>query len=163
MQTGATSEKLFSLGKDECRKSCGLPQISSSRSSSKSHQNDFDNPDFTCPFVLDNDNVTDPSSRAGSFDHDAAIGALVRMLKEAPPLHQDYNTTSDELSKGTRSEAWSNNIEEPKQMPEAPPPGSITSSELIKTRKTTTDAWEEFQGYRKVKNLLLMGSSNTEM
>ncbi|KAI4345122.1 hypothetical protein L6164_012279 [Bauhinia variegata] len=188
IQTGTTTEKLFSFGKDESRKYYGAklssnssPQISFSRSSSRSYQDDFDDPDFTCPFDVDDDDMTDPSSRGGSFDHghlpevlepggffpvrksqDAAVGALVSMLKKAPPLRQDYST-SDYLSKGTRPETWSNNLQGPKQMPEAPPPGSIMSSGLVMTRKTTSDALEEFQGYRDMKNLLLSRASNSQI
>lgn len=39
------------------------PQISFSRSSSRSYQDDFDDTDFTCPFDVDDVDTTDPSSR----------------------------------------------------------------------------------------------------
>lgn len=62
--------QLFSLGKDESRKYSGVkipanssPQISISRSSSRSYQDDFDDTDFTCPFDVDEDDMTDPGSR----------------------------------------------------------------------------------------------------
>jgi len=62
--------QLFSLGKDESRKYSGVkmsanssPQISISRSSSRSYQDDFDDTDFTCPFDVDDDDITDPGSR----------------------------------------------------------------------------------------------------
>lgn len=87
---------------------------------------------------------------------DAAVGALVQMLKKAPPLRQDFST-SEHLSQSTRPETWNiNNIQEPSQVLEAPMPVSIMSSGLTATRKTTSDALEEFHGYREVKNLLLM-------
>ncbi|MCH92797.1 autophagy-related protein 13-like, partial [Trifolium medium] len=54
MQTGATSEKAFSLGKDELQKYSGVrisansfPLISIS---SRSYLDDFDDTDFSCPF-----------------------------------------------------------------------------------------------------------------
>jgi len=62
--------QLFSLGKDESRKYSGVKmsansslQISISRSSSRSYQDDFDDTDFTCPFDVDDDDITDPGSR----------------------------------------------------------------------------------------------------
>ncbi|XP_027341856.1 autophagy-related protein 13b isoform X1 [Abrus precatorius] len=180
MQTGATVEK-FSLGKDEFRRHSGVkisanssPQISISRSSSRSYQDDFDDTDFTCPFDVDDDDMTDPGSRAESLDHghiaetleaggffpirkshDAAVGALVHMLKKAPPLRQDFST-SEHLSQGTGPETWNNNNQEPNHVLEASRPVSLMSSGIIATRKTTADALEEFQGYREMKNLLLM-------
>lgn len=62
--------QLFSPGKDEIRKYFGTkmsancsPQISYSRSSSRSFQDDFDYPDFGCPFDVDDDDMMDPGSR----------------------------------------------------------------------------------------------------
>ncbi|ESW31807.1 hypothetical protein PHAVU_002G269600 [Phaseolus vulgaris] len=188
MQTGATTEKLFSLGRDESRKYSGLkisanssPQISISRSSSRSYQDDFDDTDFTCPFDVDDD-ITDPGSRAESLDqgllaetleaggffpirksHDAAVGALVQMLKKAPPLRQDFST-SQHLSQGvTNLETWNNNIQGPSQILEASRAASIMSSGIIATRKTTADALEEFHGYKEMKNLLLMRGSKHQI
>ncbi|KAF2293198.1 hypothetical protein GH714_038991 [Hevea brasiliensis] len=124
VQTGASIEKLSSLGKDDIRKYLGVktssnssPQISFSRSSSRSFQDDFDDPDFPCPFDVEDDDMTDPGSRPQSFDQrgllcdplergglfpirksqDAAVGALVRMLKKAPPLRQDFSSSVDLL------------------------------------------------------------------
>ncbi|CAL0330026.1 unnamed protein product [Lupinus luteus] len=186
MQTGATAEKLFSLGKDEPRKYSGVkisanssPHISFSRSSSRSYQDDFDDSDFTCPF--NEDDLTDPETRAESFDHghmadaleaggffpirkshDAAVGTLVHLLKKAPPLRQDLST-SEHLSQGAHSEIWNNNIKEPNQTPDAPMPVSMMSSGLIATRKTTADALEEFHSYREMKNLLLTGGRKNQI
>lgn len=188
VQTGATTEKLFSLGKDESRKYPGVkisanssPQISISRSSSRSYQDDFDDTDFTCPFDVDEDEMTDPGSRAESLDrghmaetleaggffpirksHDAAVGALVQMLKKAPPLCQDIST-SQHLSQGTHPENSNNNIQGPNQILEGSKPASIMSSGIIATKKTTTDALEEFHGYKEMKNLLLMRGSKHQM
>lgn len=41
------------------------PRISFSRSSSRSFQDDFDETDFPCPFDVEYDEITDPSSRYG--------------------------------------------------------------------------------------------------
>jgi autophagy-related protein 13 len=61
---------MFSIGKDESKKYSGVkialnssPQISFSRSSSRSYQDEFDDTDFTCPFDVDDDDTTDPGSR----------------------------------------------------------------------------------------------------
>lgn len=61
---------MFSPGRDESRKysatrtsSNSSPRISFSRSSSRSYQDDYDDPDFTCPFDVDDDDMTDPGSR----------------------------------------------------------------------------------------------------
>jgi autophagy-related protein 13 len=60
----------FSPGKDEIRKYFGMKtsancslQISYSRSSSRSFQDDLDGPEFACPFDVDDDDMTDPGSR----------------------------------------------------------------------------------------------------
>ncbi|KAK2444945.1 autophagy-related protein 13a [Trifolium repens] len=180
MQSCSTTEKLFSLGKDESQqKYSGVkippnssPQVSFSRSSSRSYQDDFDETDFTCPFDVDDDDTTDPGSRAESFDRGdmtqlleagrflpirkfqgAAVGALVHMLKKAAPLHQDFSSCEN-LSQGTRPETRrSNEVQEPNQSLETLTPASIMSSG---NRKTTSDALEEFHSYREMKNLLLM-------
>lgn len=65
---------------------------------------------------------------------DAAVGALVRMLKKAPPLHND--TTCD--PKLIQS---SNEISQDQQYVVSP--------------KTTSDALEELRGYTQIKDLLL--------
>lgn len=55
--------QLFSLGKDESRKYSGVKISSNSSPSSRSYQDDFDDTDFTCPFDVDDDDITDPGSR----------------------------------------------------------------------------------------------------
>nr|AFK38991.1 unknown [Medicago truncatula] len=178
MQSCTTPEKMFSIGKESQKYSGGKiapnssPQISFSRSSSRSYQDEFDDTDFTCPFDVDDDDTTDPGSRAESFDRGdmtqlleagrffpirksqgAAVGALVHMLKKAAPLHQDF-TTGENLSQGARAENLkSNNFQEPNQILESLTPVSTMSSG---NRKTTSDALEEFHSYRGMKNLLLM-------
>ncbi|XP_054822236.1 autophagy-related protein 13b [Prosopis cineraria] len=182
IQYGGTAEKLFSLGRDESKKSFGLtasqalPQISFSRSSSRSYQDDYEDPDFTCPFDVDDVDMIDPSSRLESSDHgcmgdmletgglypirksqDAAVGALVHMLKKAPPLRQD-SCTSEEFSEGSSPQRYSINTTEDNNILESPIPASMISSGFL-TKKTTAEALEEFQGYREMKNSLLMRGS----
>lgn len=71
---------------------------------------------------------------------DAAVGALVHMLKTAPPLRQEscyYNTQSSK----TEFE------------------GEVgAASEFFKPRKTS-DAFEELKVYRQMKDLLLSKSA----
>uniref|UniRef100_A0A5B6ZS33 Putative autophagy-related protein 13 isoform X1 n=1 Tax=Davidia involucrata TaxID=16924 RepID=A0A5B6ZS33_DAVIN len=188
VQTGSTVEKLFSFGKDDIGKFSGVkissdssPQKSFSRSSSRlSFQDDFDDSEFSGPFVVDDDDLTDPGSRLctsprpGSFDQkghqceshepgglfpvrksqDAAVGALVRMLKKAPPLRQDLSQPET-----SQPETLSNCTQEPNKISEETgiqrvASSSITSSRIVMS-KTTADALEELKGYREMKDLLL--------
>ncbi|KAE8676554.1 E3 ubiquitin-protein ligase ATL76-like [Hibiscus syriacus] len=181
-KTGATIEKLFSFEKEDRRKysgvkisSCGSPRISCSRSSSRSFQDDFDDSEFPCPFDVEDDEMTNPGSRVESYDkrehpsdineaglfvnrksQDAAVGALVRMLKKAPPLCQDISLNFSEAS---RPEMWSNSIQKQSQISEAATVEhaaalSSASSRLVAS-KTAADALEELRGYKVMKNLLL--------
>ncbi|EOX92419.1 Autophagy-related protein 13 [Theobroma cacao] len=183
VQTGATIEKLFSFGKEDYRKYSGVklssnssPRISFSRSSSRSLQDDFDDSEFPCPFDVEDDDMTDPGSRPESYDRrghlsdphetglfmnrksqDAAVGALVRMLKKAP-LRQDVSSSIN-FSEASRPEMWSNSVQEQNQILEAVTVEHATSSSIASSRlvasKTTSDALEELRGYRELKNLLL--------
>ncbi|KAL5075249.1 hypothetical protein RYX36_014233 [Vicia faba] len=184
MQLCTPAEKMCSLRKDESQKYSGVkivpnssPQISFSRSSSRSYQDDFDDTDFICPFDVDDDDTTDPGSRAESFDpgdmtqlleagrflpirksQGAVVGALVNMLKKAAPLHQDFSSTCENISRPETQK--SNKVQGPNQIPDTLSAPSIMSSG---NRKTTNDALEEFRSYREMKNMLLKprgGNSN---
>lgn len=181
-----TTEKLFALGKDDTRKYSGLKlssnsstQVASSRSFSRSFQDDFDDfpchfdveDDFPCPFdrvgagsrpeSFDQRGPQDEPSEAGGFlpirkSEDAAVGVLVQMLQKAPPLRQD---TSINLAESSRPAIWDNSVEEPNQISEAPgvqygASASVVSSALTGSR-TTADALEELWSYKEMKNLLL--------
>ncbi|CAN6567628.1 unnamed protein product [Malus baccata var. baccata] len=174
-QPGTAVEKLFSFGKDEARQYSGVKSSSSSRS----FPDDFDDTEFPCPFDVDDDDVTDPGSRPESFDkhvplcephefeglftikksQDAAVGALVQMLRKAPPLRQDHSNSVN-LSQAGRPEIWSNCSQEPNRSSEGQASvqragsSSIVSSGLISS-KTTADALRELQGYRDMKNSLI--------
>lgn len=95
---------------------------------------------------------------------DAAVGALVRMLKKAPPLRQEVSD-SVSSSHACRPEMWNNSKQEAILSSESQAPvqragsSSVTSSQLI-TSKTTADALEELQGYRDMKNSLLASSKS---
>ncbi|XP_059624437.1 autophagy-related protein 13b [Cornus florida] len=185
-QTGSTVDKLFSFGKDETGKFSGVkissdssPQKSFSRSSSRlSFQDDFDDSEFSGPFVVDDDDMTDPGSRPSSFDqkghqcephepgglfplrksHNAAVGALVCMLKKAEPLCQDLSNSRN-LLQTTHPESIPNSTKEPNHTSEKldfqhAASLSITSSGLVMS-KTTADALEELRVYREMKDSLL--------
>ncbi|KAB2031948.1 hypothetical protein ERO13_D05G317600v2 [Gossypium hirsutum] len=103
-------------------------------------------------------NPSDPNE-AGLFmnrkSQDAAVGALVRMLKKAPPLRQDI-PSSINFSEASRPEMW-NNIQEQNQNTEVvtvehDASSIITSSRLV-TSMTTANALEELQSYKEMKNL----------
>ncbi|KAG4203216.1 hypothetical protein ERO13_A05G387800v2 [Gossypium hirsutum] len=106
-------------------------------------------------------NPSDPN-KAGLLmnrkSQDAAVGALVRMLKKAPPLRQDI-PSSINFSEASRPEMWNNNIQEQNQNTEAvtvehDASSIITSSRLVASM-TTADALEELWSYKEMKNLLL--------
>jgi autophagy-related protein 13 len=135
---------------------------------------------------LDHGHVAEALEAGGFFpirkSNDAAVGVLVHMLKKAPPLHQDFNTSehpsvlceglrrtaiptlrvnfttkpleiSIQKPKKERCETRKNDIQEHNQNQEA----------SIATRKTTSDALEEFHGYREMKNLLVTRDSKPQI
>ncbi|KAL6005503.1 hypothetical protein ACLOJK_006070 [Asimina triloba] len=222
---GVAPKKVFSLGKEEALNFTG-PKISSSssprfplpRSSSRlPFQDDFDDPEFSCPFAADDDDIMDPSNRyspksslvnvpfqesdyapamplcfylfpdgptvtplieltkimleMSSLEMDkevgekylseAAVGALISMLKTAPPLHQECSKSA-KFSEVLKAESLSKNTQDNAKVPttgaalqdaglDAP---LMTASRLIML-KTTADALEELNRYRDMKDLLL--------
>lgn len=79
----------------------------------------------------------------------AAVGALVDLLKKAPPLSQEYSQSmipSDIHSAKADSDSSSQAVQV-----FAP---SVASSGILAS-KTTADALEELRAYREMKNLLL--------
>ncbi|KAL8246678.1 hypothetical protein R6Q59_007894 [Mikania micrantha] len=144
------------------------PHKSSFRSFSRlPFEDSYDDSEFSGPFVVDDDDTMDPGSRPGSSDQsgnlgmqhervksqDAAVGALVQMLRKAPPLQQDLNR-SQYVSKTSRPENLSNNIQD------HPPHASSNMSSISRVSgiKTTSDALEELKGYVDVKQMLLKQS-----
>ncbi|KAJ4893974.1 Autophagy-related protein 13 [Raphanus sativus] len=178
VESGAALEKLHIYGREDFRRklsSNSSPRISFSRSSSRSYQDDFDDTDFPCPFDVEYDEITDPSdSRPSSFEQrggdaheqpphelssgsypkksqDAAVGALVNMLKKAPPLRQDVSeSVIPEL-------CWNNNENKPGGGQEIAT-ASMTASGIALAAKTTADALEELRSYKEMKNVLLSQS-----
>lgn len=127
--------------------SSGSPRIGFSRSSSRlSLQDELDDIDFSCPFIVDDvDTCDSPVSQSvggkqgrelSKKSQDAAVGALVRMLRTAPPLRQDsscYSLSSRDLE------------------------AEFSNSGLFMARKTS-DALEELKAYTDIKDLILSKS-----
>ncbi|CAO2821425.1 unnamed protein product [Amaranthus hypochondriacus] len=157
--------KISRDSKDESGRFSGLhssgssPRKAFSRTSSRlSFQDELDVCDFSCPFDVDVDDVdTSDTQPSHSFDskkgsdfnsafslgrksQDAAVGALVHMLRTAPPLRQDssiYSAHSQSTHQGNFG----------------------TASEFLMSRKAS-DALEELKSYREMKDLLLSKSKD---
>lgn len=184
VQTVTAIDK-FSCGREDARITYGMkmplnssPPRSFSRSTSRSFPDDFDESDFPCPFDLEDYDIADPGNRqesglnaeplegGGIFpdrkSQDAEVGALVRMLKKAPPLRPPpprQDSSSITSSASSRPGSWRNSIQEPYHAPEAtiPPNAASTSTtaSALFASKTTADALEEFRVYKEMRNLLL--------
>ncbi|KAG9131667.1 hypothetical protein Leryth_009420 [Lithospermum erythrorhizon] len=181
LQTSSAAAKLSPYEKDEGGKSPGAkisstssPQRSFSRSPGRlSFHDDYD--EFSGPFVVDDDEVTDLGSRPGSSDlqerhscmeepggvfphkksQDAAVGALICMLKKAPPLGVDI-ADSVHTSQSSKSEA-SRNFKDPNQtaaISGKQSASSLTSSRLLPS-KTTAAALEELREFSKMKSEIM--------
>jgi len=94
---------------------------------------------------------------------DAAVGALVRMLKTAAPLRQDL-PNSVTYSQAVKQEVWNQGIPHYKDKEVGVEESGcvsgsmITASGLFKSR-TAVDALEELKSYKKTKELLLRQGS----
>ncbi|CAN6542426.1 unnamed protein product [Malus baccata var. baccata] len=161
-QPGTAVEKVFCfiLGKMKLDNILGV-KVSSS-SSSRSFPDDLDDTDFAYAFDMEYDDATDPSSRPESIDkhvplcephgprglfpirksQDAVVGALVHMLRKAPPLCRitRIQKCNQELDRSSEGHASVQRVSS----------SSVVSSRLISS-KTTLDLW----GYKTMKNLLI--------
>lgn len=115
--------------------------------------------------------LCEPLEPGGLFpvrkSQDAAVGALVLMLRKAAPLCQDFSN-SVSLSQALRPESLSNSIQEPERTSEGPAPAQHVASSSgmssgLNMPKTTADALEELQVYQDMKNLLLKQGSKSHM
>ncbi|KAL3653774.1 hypothetical protein CASFOL_003455 [Castilleja foliolosa] len=141
--------------------SSSSPRVGFSRSSSRlSFQDDFGDLDFSCPFIVDDVDPPDSQTSLNNVDgrnssevssqtsstvkrsQDAAVGALVHMLKTAPPLRQDSGYFNGSHSSKMEMEGEFGGA----------------ASEFFKPRKTS-DALEELKVYRQMKGLLLSKST----
>ncbi|KAI4383516.1 hypothetical protein MLD38_009347 [Melastoma candidum] len=169
-----------SSGKDETRRlyGMGLPRRSFPRSSGRPLDNDFNEVEHTSPFDVGGDDVTSPGSRTESFNlkghirgplepggylqvrksTGAAVGALVDLLKKAPPLREDF-PISVSTSRNSKSDVLSGSIPNPRpthpgrSVLDVTPPSFMSSTVLAS--RTTADALEDLQAYKEMKNLLL--------
>ncbi|GAB4847717.1 hypothetical protein Ancab_026779 [Ancistrocladus abbreviatus] len=193
--SGSAAEKV-ALGRDESGRLSGVrlssnssPRISFSRSSSRlSIQDDFDDAEFACHFV-DDDDMMDPGDRPESYDlntqrcdpfeagglgpnrksQDAAVGELVLMLRKAPPLRQEFSSSKD-LPACLRPEGPSDTTIQEQYLQTG---GALlahstaASSSIISSghamSKTTADALEELRRFKEFKDLLLKQESRSQM
>ncbi|KAJ4746841.1 Autophagy-related protein 13 [Rhynchospora pubera] len=131
----------------------GSPRFTFSRSSSRiSVPDDLDDPDFSYPFAVDDVDSSDSQARSNDgkevsdFGHassshksqDAAVGVLVHMLRTAAPLRD--STYSSQSSKSELQEE-----------------GLGSTSSFFMSRKAS-DALEELQSYKSIKEMLLSQS-----
>ncbi|KAF3625780.1 putative alanine--tRNA ligase-like [Capsicum annuum] len=165
--TGTTNpgQKLSTDARDDSGRFSGVlsssdsPRVGFSRSSSSrlSFQDDLDDCDFSCPFIVDDVDTSDSraretlESRKGSEapsqvsattkkSQDAAVGALVYMLRTAPPLRQDSTCyTTHPVKPEIEGEAG-------------------TASQSYVPRKAS-DALEELKAYTQLKDTLLPKST----
>ncbi|KAE8683941.1 putative Zinc finger with UFM1-specific peptidase domain protein [Hibiscus syriacus] len=136
--------------------SSGSPRIGFSRSSSRlSFQDDMDDCEFSCPFDVDDVDVSDSSSQnteskkaseftaqsnlVGKKSQDAAVGILVHLLRTAPPLRQDSSCYSTHSLKTEYD-------------------GGVGMASGFFLPRKTADALEELNSYREMKDLLLSKS-----
>ncbi|GAB2293901.1 hypothetical protein Dimus_028113 [Dionaea muscipula] len=145
------------------------PRVGFSRSSSRvSFQDDLDECDFSLPFDVDDVDTCDPVSSQGQVNpssdarrgldfasptfsmgrtsQDAAVGALVQMLRTAPPLRQQQDSSYYSAAQSLK--------------PERGAGGKLqlgkTSGFLMPRR--AADALEELKSYKDMKDLLLSKS-----
>uniref|UniRef100_A0A0V0INH6 Putative autophagy-related protein 13-like n=1 Tax=Solanum chacoense TaxID=4108 RepID=A0A0V0INH6_SOLCH len=131
------------------------PRVGVSRSSSSrlSFQDDLDDCDFSCPFIVDDVDTSDSRARenldsrkcseasckvsaTARKSQDAAVGALVHMLRTAPPLRQDSTCYTAHSIKGEVEGETG------------------TASQFYVPRKAS-DALEELKAYTQLKDILL--------
>lgn len=173
LQSATTAGKLLSLREEDIARPSGVKISANSsphKSSSRlSFEDSYDDSEFSGPFVVDDDEVMDPRSRPGSCDQsgnlgtphervgpftprksqDAAVGALVQILKKAPPLRQDLGRSQ------SRTESLCNRIQDLAVV-------EVGSSSMAASRvKTTSDALEELRAYMDMKQLLLRQSGKS--
>lgn len=156
--------KVSKDGKDESGRFSGLlssgssPHRAFSRTSSRlSFQDELDVDDFSLPFDVDDVDTSDSQAsqsldarKGGEFDsafslgrksQDAAVGALVRMLRTAPPLRQDSSFYS----------SHSQSIQQE---------GDFGTATGFFMPRKAADALDELKSYREMKDLLLSKSGN---
>ncbi|GMH19671.1 hypothetical protein Nepgr_021512 [Nepenthes gracilis] len=162
MASQSFGSKVCRDGKEDSGRFSGLlssgssPRVGFSRSSSRSFQDDLDECDFSCPFDVDDVDTSDSLSSQnldarkgleftssalsmGRKSQDAAVGALVHMLRTAPPLRQGSSCYSTQSLKGEQE-------------------ANLGTASGFFTPQKAADALEELNSYREMKDLLLSKS-----
>lgn len=157
----------------------GSPQVMGSRSSSRrSYNYEIEDEDLSLPFAFHDDESDSLRSRTGSFDsrgnmseametmgqcstprrsQNAAVGALVEMLKSAPPLCSDFQNLSDF---SPNSAMISRNDSGSDQIVDDINSCSISSGPSV--GKKAADALQELRNYVEMKDNLLRQSGIPE-
>ncbi|XP_072950150.1 autophagy-related protein 13b [Typha angustifolia] len=177
-QSSKALQKVFYFGKDDIgnlpdwRASCSSPRIPSWNSSRL--YDDFDDSESSYPFVEDGrdrieisrgkcqegSNAESEGSFAVKSSPDAIVGAVVQMLKTAPPLRQELSY-SVRSSQGLKGEALGQSIKNgedmevrTKELISHASSSAIAASGLSKSR-TTADALKDLLRYKEMKDALL--------
>uniref|UniRef100_A0A0C9S0R1 TSA: Wollemia nobilis Ref_Wollemi_Transcript_29149_3647 transcribed RNA sequence n=1 Tax=Wollemia nobilis TaxID=56998 RepID=A0A0C9S0R1_9CONI len=181
----STGQKVYKDGNDDIGEVPGVkfssscsPRFSFSRSFNRlSYQDEIEYEGFSCPFAVDDDEIAESRSRTDSLDgrasvsesseivgqalatpkksQDAAVGALVHMLKSAPPLYPDFGN----ISVFSHSTAQVQNSTDGCGATDLS--GSLHFGREVSQmfgHKTTADALEELRSYREMKDNLLSQS-----
>lgn len=192
-QTGITTfnaysgQKMSKDGNDDIQlpgikfSSSGSPRFPFSRSSSKlSYQDDIEDEEFSYPFAVYDDEMSECRSRTNSIDgrqsisespetvgqilttprksQGAAVGALVHLLKSAPPLRPEFCDSYDSLQTYVQPQSITDR---------GVPALSVTRSHSVMdgsglfVHKTAADALEELRSYRKMKDDLFSQSGTS--
>ncbi|KAI4330132.1 hypothetical protein MLD38_028437 [Melastoma candidum] len=169
-QTGETYETVLH-GKKH------LKRLSGMTSAELAFHDDFDETEYTCPFDVEDDDMAEPGSRLESFDQKglvyeqldpgaylpvrkstgAAVGALVDLLNKAPPLRQD-SSISVPTSQTSGVNTCASSFPEPNQSCTEMPVKEFAPCVMASTihvSRTASDAFEELQAYKEMKNMLL--------
>lgn len=187
LQTDTILPKIFSSGQDlpgnvtTVKLPSYIPPHIPSRSSSRlSFLDEFDDSGFTCPFAEDDevtklcriesgDCINHDRENLGSGElipvrrsSDAAVGALVWMLRTAPPLRLDISNTTKSLQVFKDETSSNKYLQEKKENSEEGNVGQVdrtpcldnTASYPFKPR-TAADALEEFRTYKGLRESIL--------
>ncbi|KAI5055572.1 hypothetical protein GOP47_0029093 [Adiantum capillus-veneris] len=143
-------------------------QTTLSRSSSKTALgDDGEDDDFSCPFAVDDvdaeekrsrNEVPESSASSGSLQQrspDAAVGALIRVLKSAPPL-QNSSYTSAETAESSLMFGGDERESLERTLGSVSPESRVASLEAPGTHKRATEALEELQLYKNLRDLMLI-------
>eukprot|EP00268_Persea_americana_P001905 TRINITY_DN10573_c0_g1_i1.p1 TRINITY_DN10573_c0_g1~~TRINITY_DN10573_c0_g1_i1.p1 ORF type:complete len:708 (+),score=117.32 TRINITY_DN10573_c0_g1_i1:351-2474(+) len=180
-QASSSAHKMHYFPKDDVGNIYGKKLPFSRSSSKQSFQDEFDDSEFPCPFLVDD--ITDPCNRSESFEgeghkteslesqgrlavknsHDAAIGSLVGMLQTAAPLQQDSSNLS-KFPQVPKPDSWREKILPNQNLVSGKGTRQTSESNIgivssgLFMSKTIADALEDLRSYREVKDFILQQS-----